>query len=323
MGKVINTKWFIDKNRQLIAEIYESRLGKPASELQGNDLYQPEVMKALTELKLYRLPYYFDVPTLIKSRLQSNGSLCYDLENPSRALILERELIYFSAPMFFIKRQNKPCIKCNTRRASNKDGICYLCMSKDADEARELSKVYNNIVRKADPMPEPWISPKTILLAATIGCTHCGVKADSDTVWLGKLEGWVDGLCEECSIRYPLGKSTWSVKTQNSPLHSFKVCQKCGRDTFDYAIWGLCEACYQDWQDDFIDPKQLYAFTEIFGPLAALLLRSSADWIKYLREALDHRIKLKDAKITGEFELVPFKARLPKKVLTFNVKDYL
>lgn len=316
MAKVMNTRWFIDKNAKIIDQLYESRL----ESFDSPDLSNPAVLKALTELRLYRLPPYFKVPTVIKGRIQAQSAPCYDLDNTY--LKVERELVQASSPIFFSRTRHEPCSKCGARRAS-KDGICYKCVAENQEQERELSKAYNGLVQ-LHKMEDHWMSPKTMLLANLIGCTQCGVRNESN-IWLGELEGWGDGLCPDCIPKFPLGE-VWSLPKSlrsNTPAESYKQCQICLKDEFDYAIWGHCEVCIQEWQDQFIDPDYLYGFVEEYGALAALLIQSNADWINYLKDTLQHKYCWNAGKggFPADAELVPF---CPDRSKTqFNIKDMI
>jgi hypothetical protein len=132
-------------------------------------------------------------------------------------------------------------------------------------------------------------------------------------VWSGELDGWGDGLCGDCLPRFPLGE-TWSIyEAGNTPLQSYSKCQHCLTSDLPYAVWGMCEGCYQDWQDKFIEPDNLYDFVEEYGPLAALLIRSSAEWINYMKETLSHKYcwNAGNKSFPHDAELVPFKPKLP------------
>lgn len=315
MAKVMNTKWFLDKHAKTIEHLYEARI----EDFNNPDINNPLVMKALTELRLYRLPPYFLVPTSVKGRIQAQSAPCYDLDNTY--LKVERELTQPFSPIFYSRQRHEPCTKCGARRAS-KDGVCYKCIAKNQEEERELSKTYNNLAAPAHSPVDSWISPKTLLLANLVGCVHCGVRNESN-IWHGELDGWGDGLCPECLPKFPLGK-VWSLpKTlrSNTPFESYGECQICLKNEFDYAVWGHCEICIQDWQDQFIDPKYLYGFVEEYGALAALLVRSSAEWINYLKDTLQHKYCWNAGKgaFPADAELVPFHPDRATK--QFNIKD--
>lgn len=314
MAKVMNTRWFIDKNAKLVEQLYEMRV----EDFSDPDITNPSVLKALTELRLYRLPPYFLIPTAVKGRIQAQSAPCYDLDNTY--LRVERELVQPFSPIFYSRTRHEPCTKCGTRRAS-KDGICYKCVAENQDEERTLSKAYNALqqVRKVE---DTWMSPKTMLLANLIGCVQCGKRNESD-IWMGELEGWGDGLCPDCLVAHPLGQ-TWSLpksERSNTPSESYEVCQICLQAEFDYALWGHCEVCMQEWQDQFIDPNYLYGFVEEYGALAALLVRSSSDWINYMKDTLQHKYCWNAGK--GGFpidaELVPFHPDRSEK--QFNIKE--
>jgi len=217
-------------------------------------------------------------------------------------------------------------MKCNARRAS-KDGVCYKCASEglSQEEERILSKEYNGLITKHD-VTELWLSPKTMLLASLVGCTCCGVRNDSN-IWMGELEGWGDGLCPDCLKKFPLGY-TWSLpKTvrSNTPLESYKECQICLSHEYDYSLWGHCEVCMQEWQDQFLDPLYLYNFVEEYGALAALLVRSSSDWINYLKDTLQHKYcwNPKNKNFPEDAELTPFNPRMSngRIIRNFNIKS--
>ncbi len=322
MAKVMNTKWFIDRNAGIIDQLYVDRLGMAPEELTTADISDPTVLKALTELRLYRLPPYFKVPTPVKGRIQAQSSVCHDLEDPRRSLRVERELVHLNSVIFNTRVRHDECTKCGSRRAS-KDGLCYKCKAEDDDTGRprqeverELSRVYNNLsVRRDRSDALTWYSPKTLLLADTIGCTFCGVRPEIESVWLGEgLDGWGDGLCPECLPRFPLGES-WSLpKTlrADTPSESFSKCQLCKKDEFDYAVWGMCELCYQEWQDRYVDPTSLYKFVDQYGALAALLIRSSVEWIAYMKDMLSHKYCWNPRKpgFPVDADLVPFFPKL-------------
>lgn len=329
MGKVMNTKWFIDKNTKLVDELYEDRIGKPLEELDTSDLSSRVIVKALTELRLYRLPPYFRVPTLVKGRIQAQSAICHDLEDPKKSAAVERELTSANSLIFSINTRHEPCTQCGARHAS-KDGLCYRCTAQgDKKLERELSREFNKMILKSDRV-DGWVSPKTMLLASLIGCTHCDVKhtlLDPAAIWIGEeLVGWGDGLCPDCLSHFPLGK-TWSLpkgtKT-NSPSESYDSCQVCSSRDFDYAVWGMCETCYQSWQDKYVDPDELYKLVEEYGALSALLIRSSADWLNYLRQILEHKYcwNPRRKSFPADTDLTPFKPRLTSD-LRINLKEMI
>ena len=197
-------------------------------------------------------------------------------------------------------------------------------MASNSLEERYLSKVYNKKEKKLSEIEDSWLSPKTILLASAIGCTDCGEKLaiSSEELWYGENNHWADGLCPECKHKYPL-EFEWSLPIKlrtNSPNVSYNVCQFCRRDTYDYAIWGLCEECYLEWQDSYIDPTKLYSFVDEYGALAALLIRPNIMWINYLKQTLEHKYCYSPAKrsFPENAELIPFTLEDGKPI---NIKE--
>ena len=165
-----------------------------------------------------------------------------------------------------------------------------------------------------------------MLLANLIGCVQCGVRNTSN-IWLGELEGWGDGLCPDCLPKHPLGH-TWSLPTSlrtNSPLESYERCQVCLKADFDYTLWGHCEVCINDWQDQFLEADYLYHFVEEYGALAALLVRSSSDWINFLKDSLQHKYCWNAGKKSypDNAELTPFYPKMKNGVAkqSFNIKE--
>jgi len=77
----------------------------------------------------------------------------------------------------------------------------------------------------------------------------------------------------------------------------------------------------QEWQDQFIDPNFLYGFVEEYGSLAALLVRSSSDWINYVKGTLQHKYCWNAGKggFPADAELVPFHP--DRSVKQFNIHD--
>ena len=315
MAKVMNTKWFIDKNRFLIDQLYESRLGHNPKDLTVDSVNDPSCLKALVEMRLYRLPSYFQVPTVVKSRLQAQGALCYNLDDNRAANLLERELTQKFSGLFYVLRRHAPCTKCGTRRASV-DGICYKCQSENTAQAMELSKVFNRQKTVDIEAPDGWYSPKTALMATEFGCSCCGERLKPDWLWNADLDGWGDGLCPKCLPNFPLGH-TWSLPTNiraNCPTESYECCQTCGSKDYPYAMWSMCEVCYGEWQDRYVDPDTLYELVDRWGALSGLLIRSSADWITYLRGQLENKYcwNTRTKSFPKDHVIVPWQPKLPK-----------
>lgn len=316
MGNVLNSKWFIDPNARLINDVYTSRLGVHPSELEAKHMNDPAVTRAMMELRAYHLPPYFDIPTKLKGRLCSQSGPGYNFEN--NASVVERELINQGSGFFYSRRQHPPCTICGARRAS-KDGVCYKCVATTQGDERKLSKLFNALNSK-QTYSQYWDTPKKLLLAQVIGCRKCKVKLEETNIWFSEPTNWKDGLCPECiSEGYE-----WSLPQSNlaaTPLESYPCCQVCGESHMDYAIWGMCETCYSEWQDQYLDPLTLFKFVEQFGSLAALLIRPSAAWPTFLKTALAYTLKGRGTFPTGEIELVPF--TLKEKTVTLNLKEMI
>lgn len=147
---------------------------------------------------------------------------------------------------------------------------------------------------------ENWTSPKKVLLAIERGCSHCGVRVETDFLWSEELEDWEDGLCPECAQHFRTRQS-WSSAVLDAkglrqmlrtvPTVHYERCQYCQKDDFNYAIWGMCEECYIEWQDSYLDVTRLWDLASRHGSLAALLIRPSIDWLNYIRGLLPIKTK--------------------------------
>lgn len=337
--RVCNTKYIIDKNRPLVQDLYEGRVGKRLSELEPRDVDRGEVMRALCELRLYRLPPYFDVPTKVKGRIQNAGTLLYDAESPIVSARVERELIIESSAIFSGVAPHRTCPRCGHEgKIVAGHDCCSNCLLLDLERETD-GKTWEEIQRwpedrpwlplaasveslsrlkaeyKRSMRPElsapyiPWTSPKKVLLAAEVGCVVCKKHHEPDWLWSDDLSAWGDGTCPDCH-----SEGIWS----NARIHdrgprwyrrtigttSYDHCAICGRASSDYAVWGMCHDCYANWQASYYDRPEQLALN--YGALSCLLVWPSNEWVKHLRARLPSSYIRKTTALSGELgEFVP------------------
>lgn len=340
--RVCNTKYLIDKNRPLVQDLYEARVGKKLSELTPQDVDRGEVMRALCELRLYRLPPYFDVPTKVKGRIQNAGTLLYDAESPVTSARLERELIAESSAIFAGVAPHRTCPRCGQERKITTQGVCGQCLILELERAVEgksweeiqrwpedtdwaplaasveslsqLKVEYRRSFRpELSPPYQAWTTPKKVLLAAEIGCTICHVRHVPEWLWSDDLSDWGDGTCPDCQ-----SEGSWSAERihdrgprwyrRTVPVTGYDKCVVCSSSSADYALWGMCHECYADWQASYYDRPEQLALN--YGALSTLLVWPSTEWVKHLRQVLPSSYIRKTTSLSGEVsEFVP---RVPR-----------
>lgn len=109
-------------------------------------------------------------------------------------------------------------------------------------------------------------TPKARLLSATLGCVACKTKLDISSIWLDSTP-YVDGLCPSCKILYSTAEDYSLIPVAHQEVF-YPKCTCCGTTKIPYAIWGLCEDCYLNWQETI----DYFALEEQFGLLAGLLI---------------------------------------------------
>lgn len=309
--RIFDTKYFIDKNRELVRARYESLLDVPP------DLSDPVQLSALLELKLYHLPPYFDTEhktkVYLNNMFRSNEGLEYDL--------IQQRVPGLTA--------RSECPQCRRKRQTVKLNNTELCTECWLNLITKLVAIWRSTLEYDLPLShfrsgivegyewfwdiECWKdmtllenltlfkqefrtmlaarkqaagktgnphSPKRTLLAATIGCTQCDRRLNTDNVWLTRTDNWMDGVCPQCSP--PRG--SWH-QSDCEPM-GYPHCMVCRETYMPYAMWGMCEICYRNWQDQFLDPDTLYEAAKRFGTTALLLVRPEIEWISYIRQNL-------------------------------------
>lgn len=347
--RVCNTKYMIDKNRPLVQDLYEERVGMQLIDLTPQDIDRGEVMRALAELRLYRLPPYFDVPTKVKGRIQNAGCLLHDSESPITSAAIERELINEGSGIFAGIAPHRECPQCHKVGKIIDTGLCVDCMMNaipdvefeelrrwDQDEPwlplaastttmSQFKQEYKKSLRPALSLPyTPWTTPKKTLLAAEIGCTMCSTRHKVKWLWSDDLSDWGDGVCPQCT-----SEGLWSTAQLSAhgprwyrratPRATYDKCTVCKSSFTDYALWGMCHECYANWQTSYYDRPEFLAFK--YGALACLLVWPSNEWVKHLRSRLPGNYVRKTNHTSNLEEFIPRTPKVRKKNIPKTIAE--
>lgn len=347
--RIFDTKYFIDKNRELVRAYYEH----------DNDLRNASTLRALLELKLYHLPPYFETTNKIKIALnnmfrstEGNTVLEYDLLHPNATIAGQ-------AP-------RDACPKCGRHKQliTLKETMCAECWSNLLHTLYSLWKAQvtwtdapirffnlREAYHESYPVPgyewfweiEQWKdlvelgnitamkqefrfilqgykrkqgsyvahSPKHTLLAHLIGCRSCGAKHQIDTLWTSPADDWLDGFCPKCKPK----RGIWH-NSQYEPL-GYDECVVCHNLHLPYAMWGMCVECYTNWQDLYLSPDLLYATAKELGTTALLLIRPEVQWVSYIKNHLPTSYSSK--RISSD--VVEWKPKLKLLRADINVKE--
>ena len=123
-------------------------------------------------------------------------------------------------------------------------------------------------------------SPKHTLMAVELGCNVCGKVHEADSLWADPAIGWMNGLCPDCR---PI-RGTWYVSKYEP--HGYNECVRCATTAVPHALWGLCEGCYVEWQDSYLNPKRIWELAQKYGTTATLLIRPEVEWVRWVRKNL-------------------------------------
>jgi len=287
----------------IIDEVYELRLDADPNFIMPKEMIEPATVRALVELRLYHLPTYYLIPSLTKSKLCSQSGPCFHLQSDfMQATRVERETFYDTSPLFANKTREH-CKICGSTRAT-KDGVCYHCVAIQLNytktEERKLCKEYNaySVLRSTN-----WTSPKRMLMAEELGCLKCGKKLPpSDDFWLGPEIEFQDGLCGECRFDTD---HFWNVHPEpyHTPHKAIPYCLKCGNQG-QYALWGMCDACYYDWQTTFYDRVRT---------AKSLLVSPTKEWRDYV-------LQNKKMKLLRPFKHIDIKAMVLQHQINRRIK---
>ncbi len=264
---------------EIIDELYELRMDYDPNFIMPSQMIQPATVRALVELRLYHLPTYYLIPSPTKSKLCSQSGPCFHLESDFMQTVrVERETFYPSSPAFAYKTREH-CKLCNSTRAT-RSGVCYHCMAKQLNyspaEERKLCKEYNLRLPMA---PVEWTSPKRNLLARELGCLVCGARDTDIDIWTGNTE-FQDGLCPDCALQPPF----WNTHPDPYivPEKPIPYCLKCGTQN-PYALWGMCDACYYEWQSSY--------FSSPLQGAEALLISPTKEWRNFILQNKKQKLK--------------------------------
>lgn len=349
--RIFDTKYFIDKHRELISAYYAALI--------TDDLHDPNTLRALLECKMYHLPAYFltDVKTKVAlnnlfRKTEGNTVLEYDLLHPNASL--QGQSLRDACPQCGRHRQlitlhKTLCVECwsnlivkvhslwksqitwcdaplqyfNLRKPFHESTLVpgyewfwTLDQWKDLCELNSISEMKREfafILQGYKHRQDSSLShsPKHTLMAHLIGCRQCGVRHPIDTVWTSPADGWLDGYCPNCKPR----RGIW----HNSPYEpiGYNDCAVCHNLHLPYAMWGFCVECYQHWQDRYLDPERLFATAKAIGTTALLLIRPEVQWVSYIKDNLPTSYSRKRA----SDELVEWKPRTAAGRHEINVKS--
>lgn len=281
--RFFDTRRIIDSNRSPLTDLYEGRINQQLHRLTVDDIDEPNIMRALLELRTWHLPPLFDVPQAVRARVRSiqektllhpttpiiNTTLCTDCGHPrqtygqpARCLpcwdILTRSLWVTgsgSAHAQDVAQQlNLPTLDRIHLVASLSDFIQW---------SHTILRLQPTATHTHAPV-DSWSSPKKNFLAMEVGCTHpgCTTKLTHNAeTWLYSedSENWSEGLCES------------HARQTSYPAHY---------------IWGMHPATYQEWQQSYTAPIKLHRTAQRYGAIALLLVSQEYHWVKLLSQLL-------------------------------------
>ena len=152
-------------------------------------------------------------------------------------------------------------------------------------------------------------TPKARLLAATIGCVACKNMHSPINFWTDQTD-YIDGLCPACQPHHLIPANYSVVPLSGNTGIYHHCCRVCNTSKIPYALWGMCENCYTQWQES-IDYFQI---EKSFGLLAALLINTNYNQPTYLANIFKSRyFKPKNLLDKPNIELIPVtKARVKR-----------
>ena len=348
--RIFDTKYFIDKHRELVQAYYGSLI--------TDDLRDPSSLRALLETKMYHLPPYFltDLKTKIAlnnlfRKTEGNTVLEYDLLHPNASLqgqsrrdqcpqcgrhkqlitmhktlcvdcwsnlihklysLWKANIVWCDAPLIYFNCRQK------FHESAPVPGYEWFWEIEhwkdlcEMDTITEVKEEFKFLLRSHKHKQDTYLShsPKHTLLATLIGCRECGVKHKPDTIWTDPADNWLDGLCPKCKPK----RGIWHNSIYE-PI-GYDACCVCGNMHLPYAMWGMCVECYQHWQDKYLDVEVLFEAAKQLGTTALLLIRPEVQWVGYIKDNLPVSYSRKRG-TTGD--LVEWKPKLPN-LLNIDVR---
>lgn len=319
--RIFDTKYFIDKHRELVAAYYANLI--------TDDLRDPGTLRALLECKMYHLPAYFLTELRTKIALnnmfrktEGNTVLEYDLLHPNASL--QGQCHRDACPQCGRKKQlitldHTLCVEC----WGNLFHRLYSLWRAQITWTQDVPLRYFNLredFHESRPVPgyewfwdlEQWkdLCDMGHITAAKKEFTFLlqGYKHKQDTYMahspkhtlLATLIG-----CRQCKIKFE-PKTIWTdpadlwldgycpaCKPKRGIWHNsvyepigYDHCTVCGDMHLPYAMWGMCVECYQHWQDEYLEPALLFETAKRLGTTALLLIRPEVQWVSYIKENL-------------------------------------
>lgn len=321
--RIFDTKYFIDKNREIVQAYYDN--------LVTEDMRDPSTLRALLELKLYHLPPYFNTNNKVKIALnnlfrktEGNTALEYDLLHPNSVItgVSNRDA----------------CPQCGRHKqlVTLNHTLCVECWS------NLLHKVYTLWKSQIT-----WTQDTGIRFFNLREAYHESYAVPGYE-WFWEIEQWKDLVelgnitamkkefqfilqaykhkqdtylahspkhtllatligCRQCKVKHkPENNNIWTSPAENwldgycpkckpkrgiwhnsiyEPV-GYDECQVCHNLHMPYAMWGMCAECYQNWQDTFLNRELLYDMAKVYGTTALLLIRPEMQWVGYIKESL-------------------------------------
>lgn len=284
--KIINNISIYDESKQLLFDLYESRL--------EGGLTEPLARRAMLELKMYHLPPVNLVAPKDRARIYIVPEL--ELFNN-----IERHITHKTeCPSCFLTRplygaQTEMCLECwsialaecwrtfplpvnNWTQVINcksyvpshllflfKEPWIYGIETSTSKELIALARFELRFYQTGvlSEVTEYWTTPKKTFMILEIGCLHCKKQPtfrEIDWFWTADYNDWSNGYCPECK--------------DFDPIHS--------------TMWGMTSKEYAVWQDSYTTVTKLQRTIARYGAIALLLVSPDAQWANYVTKVVPH-----------------------------------